>query len=366
MKEDKKCNSIYIHIPFCVKKCNYCDFLSYKNSEEEYVKYFKYLEKEVENYKDIVYDTVYFGGGTPSIVNSEEIEKIIKKLKISTDAEVTIEVNPGTINFDKLKKYKDMGINRISIGCQSFEDEMLKVTGRIHNREDTLRCYDEARKAGFKNINIDLMFALPGQTMEMMKSSLKTAIELNPEHISVYSLIWEEGTELDKMRIRKEVFPKSEEEEAEMYETIIDFLVLNGYSHYEISNFAKSGFESKHNMKCWRNEEYIGVGLGASGYYNEIRYKNYDNFEDYYQSIDRAEKPYMEEEKITENEKEQYKYILGFRKIIEGVEVTEDKFIAKAEQLRKLELLEKMENGKYRLTKRGMFTANYVFENFLI
>ena len=366
MKEDKECNSIYIHIPFCVKKCNYCDFLSYKNSEEEYVKYFKYLEKEVENYKDIVYDTVYFGGGTPSIVNSEEIEKIIKKLKISRDAEVTIEVNPGTINFDKLKKYKDMGINRISIGCQSFEDEMLKVTGRIHNREDTLRCYDEARKAGFKNINIDLMFALPGQTIEMLKSSLKTAIELNPEHISVYSLIWEEGTELYKMKTRKEVFPKSEEEEAEMYETIIDFLVLNGYSHYEISNFAKSGFESKHNMKCWRNEEYIGVGLGASGYYNEIRYKNDDNFEDYYQSIDRAEKPYMEEEKITENEKEQYKYILGFRKIIEGVEVTEDKFIAKAEQLRKLELLEKMENGKYRLTKRGMFTANYVFENFLI
>ncbi len=365
MVKKNKCSSIYIHIPFCIKKCSYCDFLSYSTSEDEKIKYMRYLQKEIENYKELEYDTVYIGGGTPSVVDEIEIEKILKKLKILKNAEVTIEVNPGTVNFEKLKKYKEMGINRISMGCQSFEDEMLKVTGRIHTAEEAIKCFADARKAGFENINIDLMFALPGQTFEMVENSLRTAEKLNPEHISIYSLIWEDGTELEIRRKKGEIEPKNEEEEAEMYEIIIEFLTSKGYNHYEISNFAKSGFESKHNMKCWRNEEYIGVGVGASGYFEKIRYKNYDNLINYYNSIDKKESLRAEEEKLNEHDIEEYKYILGFRKILEGVEVTGDKFIEKAEKLCKQNLLEKLGNGKYHLTKRGVFTANYIFEEFL-
>jgi oxygen-independent coproporphyrinogen III oxidase len=365
MVKNNKCSSIYIHIPFCIKKCSYCDFLSYSTSEDEKIKYMRYLQKEIENYKELEYDTVYIGGGTPSVIDEEEIEKILKKLKILKNAEVTIEVNPGTVNFEKLKKYKEMGINRISMGCQSFEDEMLKVTGRIHTAEEALKCYEDIRMAGFTNINIDLMFALPGQTVEMVKNSLEIACKLNPEHISIYSLIWEDGTELDKRRIKKEVEPKKEEEEAEMYEIIIEYLTVKGYNHYEISNFSKIGFESKHNLKCWRNEEYIGAGVGASGYIDKIRYKNQDTLENYYKSVENKEFMHMEEEVIEKKEEEEYKYILGFRKIIEGVKVTGEKNISIAEKLCRQELLEKIENGNYRVTKRGIFTANYIFEEFL-
>lgn len=365
MEENKKCSSIYIHIPFCIKKCSYCDFLSYTTSEDEKIKYMRYLQKEIENYKELEYDTVYIGGGTPSVIDEIEIEKVVKKLKILKNAEVTIEVNPGTVNFEKLKKYKEIGINRISMGCQSFEDEMLKVTGRIHTAEEAVKCFEDARRAGFTNINIDLMFALPGQTMKMVENSLNRAIMLNPEHISIYSLIWEEGTEFDKRRKNGEIESKKEEEEYVMYEKIINRLGLEGYNHYEISNFSKTGFESKHNMKCWRNEEYIGAGVGASGYIGNMRYKNYDIIEKYYESIDMCKSVRMEEEIIGEKEREEYKYILGFRKIIEGVKVTGEKNIKKAEKLCRQKLLEKMKNGNYRVTKRGVFTANYIFEQFL-
>ena len=366
MNTDKNCSSIYIHTPFCIKKCRYCDFLSHRGSEEEYKKYFEHLEKEIKRYAENEYNTTYFGGGTPSAVNPEYIERVIKKLKISDNAEVTIEVNPGSVNTEKLKKYAEIGINRLSIGCQSFEDELLKVTGRIHSGDEAKKCFYDAREAEFKNINIDLMFALPGQSMEMLKNSLETAIKLNPEHISIYSLIWEEGTELYNMKKRGEIFQKEEEEEAEMYEYIIEFLNSKGYEHYEISNFAKKGFESRHNMKCWRNEEYAGAGLGASGYLNGIRYKNFDEFEKYYNGIEKEESIHAEEEVLTENEIEQYKYILGFRKIIEGVDVRGKKFIEVAEKLEKLNLIEKVDSGNYRLTKRGIFTANYIFEEFLL
>ena len=248
----------YIHIPFCKQKCHYCDFLSFadkKNLEEEYI---ESLIKEIKNFKsknkEMQFDTIYIGGGTPSYIESKNIAKILKILtsnnEISNIEEITIEINPGTFIKEKIRDYKEMGINRLSIGLQTTNNKLLKEIGRIHTYEDFLETYKTASEIGFNNINIDLMIGLPNQTIEDIKKELKEIITLKPNHISVYSLIIEENTVLERLVSKGNLKLPDEELERHMYWYVKDTLELNNYKHYEISNYAKKGFESKHNLNC--------------------------------------------------------------------------------------------------------------------
>ena len=266
---------VYVHIPFCVRKCYYCDFVSYSNKFEMQDEYIKKLIEEIEDNKELLKNneitTIYIGGGTPSSIKPELVKNVLDKIcEISNitnkeNIEVTIEVNPGTATKNNLQMYKNCGINRLSIGLQSTNDELLNEIGRIHNYEQFLNTYNWALEAGFNNINVDLMLGLPNQSISDLKESLEKIVNLRPEpkHISVYSLIVEEGTVIEKKINNGELKLPEEDEERNQYKYTKNYLELNGYKHYEISNFAKLGYESKHNMNCWEQKQYVGVGLAA-------------------------------------------------------------------------------------------------------
>ena len=336
-------DGIYIHIPFCLNKCNYCDFLSFKSDKESRKKYVDYLLKEMELYPSYKYNTVYFGGGTPSLLDLEDIERILEKLDIEEGAEVTLEVNPKTVDYDKLVQLKKIGINRLSIGIQSFDEKYLRILGRMHSSEEGIETYYNARKAGFENISLDLMFSLPGQSVEEVENDLKKLLSMKPEHFSIYSLIWEEGTVFFE-KLKKGLLRETENEiEADMFEKIIDTAEEAGYIHYEISNFSLPEKEAVHNTKYWENKEYLGIGLGASGYINDIRYKNQMKFLEYYDSIESRVKPIMEKEMVTLKEREEYKYILGFRLLKKGVK-PEGEYIESVYLLKNEVILQKKVN----------------------
>jgi len=357
------CDAIYIHIPFCIKKCGYCDFLSFSCTEKNNDDRKKYVEKlieEIKLYPKLKYNTVYFGGGTPSLLEVSQIKSILEELNIEKNAEITLEVNPQSVDLEKLIELRKIGINRISIGIQSFDDEKLKVLGRVHTKEVAISTYKDARKAGFTNISIDLIFATPNQKIEELNLDLDMVEKLNPDHISIYSLIWEEGTEFMKLLDSGKLKPLDNHLEAEMYELIIERLNKMGYTHYEISNFAKPNYESKHNSKYWENVDYIGVGLGASGYYNGIRYKNNVEFDNYYENIDKSNRPILEEEKVSKKDELENYYILGLRLLTKGVEVEDKIYLEKFKKLESEGYLIKTEK-KYKLTKKGFLVANDVF-----
>lgn len=356
-------DALYIHIPFCMKKCAYCDFHSFEGKMTESKKYVDYLIKDVKSWPPYSYDTVYFGGGTPSILEAEEIGRILQEINIGSNAEITLELNPVTANFEKLKGLKKNGINRLSIGMQSFNDNILKTLGRLHSSQKAKEIYNDARLAGFDNISIDLMFAVPGQGIEELKKDLDIIKELNPEHISIYSLIWEEGTPFFDMLQKGLIKACDNDLEADMFELIIDTLTNMGYAHYEISNFAKPGFEARHNSKYWENKEYIALGVGASFYVDGIRGKNFLGFEEYYEAIDKGEKPWFEEEKV-ENPKE-YEYMLGLRLLQKGIVPCEEKAKKTCEKLKNEGYLIEVEINRYILSKKGLFFANIVFEEFV-
>ena len=280
---------IYVHIPFCKRKCYYCDFISYTNKDDKIEEYVEAVKKEIELQKirsEIT--TIYIGGGTPSYIESKYIIEIMEEIckkNVSNNAEITIEVNPGTVTIEKLKDYKKCGINRLSIGLQSVQDELLKQIGRIHNFEQFLETYKMARKVGFKNINVDLMLGLPTQRIKDLRESLEKVLELQPEHISVYSLIVEDGTPIANKIEKGEMQLPEEELERNMYCYVKNTLELNGYKHYEISNFAKKGYESKHNMNCWNQKEYIGIGAAAHSYRDITRYSNTEKIEEYIRNV---------------------------------------------------------------------------------
>ena len=268
---------IYVHIPFCKKKCDYCDFVSFEAENNVQEKYVDALCMDIKNsaikFQEYEINTMYFGGGTPSYISENLIVKILKEIqknyKIANNAEITIEVNPGTVNKEKLEIYRKSGFNRISIGLQSTHDRLLKLIGRIHTYNEFLETYKSAREVGFENINVDLMFALPDETEESIAIQVSEVINLNPEHISIYSLILEEGTKMyDMVNTQKCILPK-EDEEREMYWTVKNLLEKNGYNHYEISNFAKTPeYYSRHNLNYWSEGEYFGFGISASGFLN--------------------------------------------------------------------------------------------------
>lgn len=379
---DKKELGIYIHIPFCKQKCYYCDFISYSNKCDEIPEYIRSLIKEIDefDFKNYKVTTIYFGGGTPSYIDSDYINQILAKIneKIQyKNAEITIEVNPGTVTEKKLKDYIKAGINRISIGLQSTKNQLLKQIGRIHTYEEFLDTYNLAKKVGFKNINIDLMLGLPNQSIEDLKESLGKIVTLNPNHISVYSLIIEEGTPISKLLEEGKIQLPEEDEERRMYWYVKNFLELNGYNHYEISNFSKKGKESKHNMNCWNQEEYVGFGVAAHSYINGVRYSNTEKIEKYIENIQRLhntkETIYEIHEKQTIKDKQKEYMLLGLRKI-DGVSIAKfkEKFVENPIFLfrKELDILSKenlleIDGDKIRLTSKGLDLANQVWEEFV-
>lgn len=356
-------SAMYIHIPFCLNKCNYCDFLSFKSTDEEREKYVDAIICEINMYPKFPLETVYFGGGTPSLLTPEQISRILNNLNIKSSAEITLEVNPKTVTLEKLKLFKKAGINRISIGIQSFNDETLKLLGRLHSSAEGEEAFHLARKAGFENISLDLMFSLPNQTLDDLKFDLTHLFSLKPEHFSIYSLIWEEGTDFFA-KLEAGIYKETDNDlEASMYELIINEAKKNGYIHYEISNFCLPEKRAIHNTKYWKNEEYLGIGIGASGYYQDIRYKNILKIPEYYARISNNIKPILEEEFIDSNEKELYEYILGLRIIPDGI-VPKGKYIDLCDSLVNSGFLIK-DNSQYNLSRKGILMANDVFSKFI-
>lgn len=329
--------------------------------------------------KDTLIDTVYIGGGTPSYINEKYIYDILKirqiQSRLKSNAEITIEINPGTINENKLKCYKQAGINRISIGLQSTDDKILKTIGRIHTYSEFLDGYNMARNLDFNNINVDLMLALPGQDTEMLQNSVKKVIELQPEHISIYSLILEEDTELMNMVNSGRAKLPDENQEREMYWKTKRILENNNYNHYEISNFSKEGYESKHNMNCWEQKEYLGCGIAAHSYYDNKRFSNTIKLEEYINNIKnkQVEKNITVNEIQSKEDKEKEYVLLGMRKI-NGVNLNkfEEKFDCRLETIFEKELNElskqnliKIDNNYLSLSEKGIDFANIVWEKFV-
>ena len=368
----------YIHIPFCVKKCYYCDFVSFTNQNANIKKYIQAILKELEQYDLNKYNitTIYIGGGTPSAISSAYIVNILEKIKEKLennntewkDIEITIEVNPGTVTKEKLQDYKSVGVNRLSIGLQTTNDNLLKIIGRIHTYEEFLETYKLAEEVGFKNINVDLMIGLPSQTIQDLKDSLNKVINLEPKHISTYSLILEENTVLEKLVESGKLILPDEDMERQMYWYVKNTLELNGYNHYEISNFAKEGFESKHNLNCWEQKQYIGLGLAASSYINNERYSNVGDMKKY---LNGSGKIIEERQSIEDTEKEYM--LLGLRKT-SGVNISKfkEKFACNPlflfrEELNKLVMdkLITVDTNNIKLTNKGLDFANLVWEEFV-
>lgn len=378
--ETMKKIGVYIHIPFCKQKCYYCDFISFPNIEKMQEKYVQALLKEIENFikenQELKIETIYIGGGTPSYIDSKYIEKILSLFNKKNLIESTIEVNPGTVDKEKLEAYKKAGINRLSIGLQSTSNRLLKQIGRIHKFEDFLNTYNLAKNIGFNNINVDLMIGLPNQNIADIKKSLEEVVKLNPTHISVYSLIIEENTPIAQMVEKGELNLPDEEEERNMYWYVKNFLELQGYNHYEISNFSKKGYEAKHNLDCWEQKEYVGFGLAAHSYINKIRYSNTDNLEKYIKNCEEGR--FNENKTIQEKQnhftQEQEYMLLGLRKI-NGVSIQnfknkfgENPIFVFRNELNKLveEKLLKVTEDNIMLTNKGLDLANLVWEEFVL
>ena len=382
----KKDLELYIHIPFCVKKCDYCDFLSFPAEEKMQEDYVEALLKELvfygTKYKDRRITTIFIGGGTPSWLRADLILKIMETVRqnfsVDRDAEITIECNPGTVTDHKFEVYKQTGINRLSIGLQSAHNEELKRLGRIHTYEQFLKTYDMARKNGFSNVNIDLMSCLPGQTSLTFADTLKKVVQLKPEHISAYSLIIEEGTSFyqkyEEDAIRQEKgeptqFLPSEEEEYQTTKMTQRILKEAGYHWYEISNFAKPGYECRHNIGYWKRADYLGVGIGAASLIDNVRYSNTRDIYQYLKESSRHETA----EKVSKEEQMEEFMFLGLR-MPEGISRTEfeQNFHTTIEavygdvlrRLQQEEMLIKKE-GRILLTEKGMDLNNYVIGQFV-
>lgn len=358
--------SLYVHIPFCKQKCLYCDFNSFQNKENMIDDYMKALYKECAKFSFDELETIYIGGGTPSFIDSTYIVKLLKMLPEAK--EITIEMNPCTVTREKLIDYKNAGVNRISMGLQTTNDEILKKIGRVHTFEEFKKAYEEVKNACFENINVDLMFGLPTQNLEDVRKSLEYLISINPTHISCYSLI-----------IHSDIFNDlpSDDAEREMYYLTKKILMSAGYNQYEISNFSKNGYESKHNLSYWNQKEYIGLGAGASSYVNGMRYTNETNIESYIKKINSDEEIRNVEEIQDEETKLREYIILGLRltdgislnKIAENFKVDFlDKFkkeITKLTNMNLIEVYEKNKESFIKLTDKGMDFANIVWQEFV-
>lgn len=363
--------SLYIHIPFCIKKCGYCDFLSFDYKKDLMTQYVQALIKEIKLYEPQSVYTIFFGGGTPSLLSSEQITEIMEVLKdhfdLSACQEITIEVNPGTLTESKLMTYKALGINRISMGVQTLMEDSLKTLGRIHDVQTVYDTVELLKKHDFSNYNMDLMFGLPYQTVEMLDKTVDKMIALNPSHISAYSLKIEEDTPFD------DLYDEIDEEmDRRMYHLIIDKLHGAGYRQYEISNFSKDQYACKHNLVYWQEGNYLGLGLGASGFINNERYTNEKDFESYFNKIDAGLLPVHQGEIITKDALMFEMIILRLR-LNEGLEIKRfnERFSVDFKSLYNNVLEELLEeelivmDSHVRLTSLGRDLSNSVYIKFL-
>lgn len=373
----KKPTSAYVHIPFCTQICYYCDFSKVFIKNQPVDSYLEHLLEEFQSYDIQRLRTLYIGGGTPTALSAPQLEVLLKglteNLDLSVLEELTIEANPGDLDADKIAVLKNSAVNRVSLGMQTFDNKMLKKIGRSHLEKDIYENIDRLKLAGFDNISIDLIYALPGQTMEQVKENVAKAIGLDIPHMSLYSLILENHTVfMNRMRRGKLPLPK-EELEAEMFEYIIAELERAGFEHYEISNFSKSGFESRHNLMYWDNAEYYGIGAGASGYVNGIRYKNHGPIRHYLSAVEEGNAR-ITEEHLSQKEQMEEEMFLGLRKK-SGVSMArfEEKFGRSFDELYGeivRDLVQKglmqIEGDRVRMTKRGLFLGDTVAERFIL
>lgn len=367
-------SGIYLHIPFCDTKCIYCDFYSITNHANK-DKFINAILKEIEHYSPLMngnkFDTVFFGGGTPSLLPVDDFNRIFEALyknySISESSEITIEANPGTLDETKLMSLRSLPVNRISFGVQSFNNDDLKFLTRIHSSEEAVRTVQSARDAGYNNINIDLIFALPGQSMDAWKYNLDTAIKLETNHISAYSLIFEEGTVLNNMKRLGQVKSADIELEREMFDYTSSFLKSNGFEHYEISNYAKPGMECRHNLKYWQCEEYISFGPSASSYAGKKRWTNVKNLVNYIKSVESGKSSVDFEEEITEEKAITEFIFLGLRS--KGIDTDKfsrvfnlnfnEKYITAINTLVNAGFA-KAENNRFYLTQKGYAVSDEI------
>ena len=382
---------VYIHIPFCKRKCFYCDFPSEAGKEGQMKDYVRALVKEIQTVGRAAANengmprTIYIGGGTPSIFSRPMMENVLcavcevflkKKAmgKNRQDFEFTVECNPGTVSLDKLRSFRLFGVNRLSLGTQSFQDRLLKKIGRIHTSAETVEAVQAARRAGFTNISLDLMYALPGETLMDFECDLASLVALHPSHISVYGLILEHGTMLEKLVLEGRVFLPNEDENEAMYDLMTAYLPRHGYERYEISSFSKRGFESRHNLSYWQDIPYLGLGVAAHSYIGGRRYENLHGIEAYIRAIESGTVSRLKEAEYSEKiHMEEFAFLAlrtvkglskeAFRKSF-GVSV-ENVYRKVMEDMMEKGLLEE-KNGFLRLTEQGMKFGNVVFEAFLL
>lgn len=368
--------SLYLHIPFCIKRCSYCDFVTHTDNSNTLIK--NYVDKiclEIESYKDenLELNTIFFGGGTPSVLKIEYLEQIFNSINntfINKSIETTIEINPVNLNRSNLKKYRDLGINRLSMGVQSFNEELLKEVNRDHSVNDIYKTYYSAREAEFKNYNLDLIFGLPKQSFEIWKETLQKAIELNPEHISLYCLDLHDNTPLfTQVEAGISKLPQ-EEETVKMYDFAKDYLNSNGYIHYEISNWSKPNLEAKHNLAYWKNDDYIGVGVSAASYHNKSRYTNTGDISEYLRS-ENFNRDYIIQEQKEEIEETVF---MGLRLLEQGLNKTlffdrfninfDDYYKEEIKQLNNKNLIENSIDF-IKIKQDAIFVSNEIFETFI-
>lgn len=373
----KKPTSAYVHIPFCTQICYYCDFSKVFIKNQPVDAYLEALIKELESYQISSLKTLYIGGGTPTAITAKQLDYLLshlqQHLQLDQLEEFTIEANPGDLTEDKIAVLRQSAVNRISLGVQTFNDKQLKQIGRSHTEAQIYATIASLKEAGFQNISIDLIYALPGQTMQQVKENVAKALSLDIPHLSLYSLILEHHTVfMNKMRRGKLQLP-TEDLEAEMFEYIISEMEANGFEHYEISNFTKPGFESRHNLMYWNNDEYFGCGAGASGYLNGIRYRNRVPIQHYLKAVAEGNAR-LSEEPLTKEEMMEEELFLGLRKK-SGVSVSrfQEKFGLSFESrygpvVRELQAQGLLVKDKdfVRMTKKGLFLGDSVAEKFIL
>jgi oxygen-independent coproporphyrinogen-3 oxidase len=356
---------LYIHIPFCKKKCSYCDFISYQGKEQLIPDYLSGVYREMEKYAGQPLTTIFVGGGTPTLLSNEQIIALMKKIRslFSTRglSEITFEANPESLTPDRLRALKTAGVNRLSIGLQSFSDPELEFLGRVHDLAAFKRAFATARQFGFANINVDLIYGLPHQTVLGWQKSLESLLSLDPEHISLYPLTIEEGTPFERDGVKVD-----DDLQAEIYDWSIDYLAGHGWCHYEISNWSKVGYKCRHNLLYWRNMEYIGVGAAAASYYKGFRMKNTNDIGEYLRMVDIGASPASEKEAIGTGKKLIEEVILNLR-CMDGVTVSDEmqkKYGPIIENLAEKKLIE-YSGQNMKLSRKGMQFANQVMKEFV-
>ncbi|WP_339292824.1 radical SAM family heme chaperone HemW [Paenibacillus sp. FSL W8-0187] len=378
---DQRTEAVYIHIPFCTNKCFYCDFNSYVLKDQPVMDYLRALDKEMEltvqaNSPGRI-KSIFVGGGTPTVLKPNEMEYFLQSVKRhfpewSDDIEFSMEANPGTTDLEKLSVMREGGVNRISFGVQAFQNSLLTGIGRIHDTDDVYRSLENARRAGFDNMSIDLMFGLPNQTLDMLAESVDKALELGLPHYSIYSLKVEENTLFHTMYQRNQLPLPDEEDELNMYLLLMERMQAAGYKQYEISNFAKPGFESRHNMTYWRNEDYYGLGAGAHGYVGRQRHVNIKGVNPYNEAANQG-LPRLESFEVSREEAMEDFLMVGLR-VLDGVSRSrfrqqfgtsmEEVFAGPLNKMVSAGLLDSTEDG-YKLSSKGILFGNDVFAEFI-